>query len=75
MMNEDVRQRMEDEYGLATGGGQAISGILSGFTRKYSEDFTYRLIDYEWMGDQMQYRLYPDSGYIDELRKRLEKNA
>ncbi len=72
MMNEDVRQQMEDDYDLATGGGQAISGILSGFTRKYSEDFTYRLIDYEWMGDQMQYRLHPDSGYIDELRERLE---
>ena len=71
MLNEDVRQRMEDDYDLSTGGGQAISGILSGFTRKYSEDFTYRLIDYEWMGDQMQYRLHPDSGYLDELRERL----
>ncbi len=71
MLNEDVRQRMEDEYDLATGGGQAISGILSGFTRKYSKKFTYRLIDYEWMGDQMQYSLNPESGYLDELRERL----
>jgi hypothetical protein len=71
MLNEDVRQRMEDEYDLATGGGQAISGILSGFTRKYSEDFTYILVDYEWIGDQMQYRLHPDSGCINELRERL----
>jgi len=72
MLNGDIRQRMEDEYDLSTGGGQAISGILSGFTRKYSEDFTYTLVDYEWMGDQMQYRLNPESGYLDELRERFE---
>ncbi len=72
MLNEDIRQQMEDEYDLSTGGGQAISGILSGFTRKYSKDFTYSLVDYQWVGDQMQYRLHPDSGYIDELRERLE---
>lgn len=75
MLNEDIRQRMEDEYDLSTGGGQAISGILSGFTRKYSEDFTYTLVDYEWMGDQMEYRLNPDSGYLDELRERLVRSA
>lgn len=75
MLNEDIRQRMEDEYDLSTGGGQAISGILSGFTRKYSEDFTYTLVDYEWMGNQMEYRLNPDSGYLDELRERLVRSA
>lgn len=72
MLNEDIRTRMEDEYGLSTGGGQAISGILAGFTRKYSKNFTYSLVDYEWLGDQMEYRLHPDSGYIEELRGRFD---
>jgi len=75
MLNQEVRQRMEDEYDIPTGSGQAMSGILSGFTRKYSKDFTYTIIDCDWMGDQMQYRLDPDSGYIDELRERLEMEA
>ena len=75
MLNEDIRQQMEDEYDLSTGGGQAISGILSGFTRKYSKNFTYSLVDYQWVGDQMQYRLNTESGYIDELRDRLEVAA
>jgi hypothetical protein len=72
MLNEDIRQQMVDEYDLSTSGGQALSGILSGFTRKYSKDFTYSLVDYQWVGDQIQYRLHPASGYIDELRERLE---
>jgi hypothetical protein len=72
MLNEDIRERMEDEYDLSTSGGTAMSGILAGFTRKYSKNFTYSLIDYEWLGDQMQYRLHLDSGFIEELRERFD---
>jgi hypothetical protein len=75
MLSEDIHRRLEDEYGLSTGGGQAISGILSGFTRNYNKDFTDTLVDGRWTGNQMEYRLNTDSGYMDKLREGLVRSA
>lgn len=72
MLNEDIRQKMEEEYGLSSKGGQAIAGILSGFTRKYGKDFRKGLVDARWTGDQVKYRLNRDSGWEDELRAGLD---
>jgi hypothetical protein len=55
LSNEEIRQRLEDDYDLNCGGPQAISGIRSGFTRKYGKGFS--VDERDWMGDQNQYRL------------------
>lgn len=73
MLNEDIRQKMEEEYGLSSGGGQAIAGILSGFTRKYGKDFSDSLVENRWTGDQVKYRLNRDSDYEKELREGLNE--
>lgn len=66
--NEDIRTRMEEEYGLSTGGPQGISGIRSGITRKYGDEFD--LDEQHWRGNQNEYRLNPD--HIEELRENLD---
>jgi hypothetical protein len=71
LLNTEIRQRMEDEYGLATGGGQALGRVLAGLTTKYGKHFTKRLILDEWTGEQVQYQLNPESGYVGELRERF----
>jgi uncharacterized protein with ParB-like and HNH nuclease domain len=71
VLNEDIRQKMEEEYNLSSGGGQAMAGILSGFTRKYNKDFRDRLIANQWAGSQVKYRLNPESEFEAELRERL----
>ncbi|EMA19246.1 DUF262 domain-containing protein [Haloarcula argentinensis] len=71
IVNQEIRQRMENEYDLSSGGSRAVSGILSGFTRKYSNGFTWNLVNYRTTGRGTEYRLNPDSGYIEELRERL----
>lgn len=71
VLNADIRQKMEDEYDLSSGGGQAMAGILSGFTRKYDKHFTWTLLDNQWTGNQVKYRLNPESGFESELRERL----
>ena len=53
--NEEVRRRLEEDFGLNSGGPQAIAGIRSGFTRKYGKGFS--IDERDWMGDQNQYRL------------------
>lgn len=66
--NETIRERMEKEYGLSTGGSQGISGIRSGFTRKYGDDFD--LDERNWIGTQNEYRL--NSNYVEELQQNLD---
>jgi hypothetical protein len=75
ILNEDVHQQMADDFELATGGINATAGILAGLTRKYSRDFTYHLISYNRIGEQVQYRINPELGYLDALRERLEAPA
>ena len=53
--SEDLRNRMEGEYGHSTGGPQALAGIRAGFTRKYGDDLN--LVERHWMGDQNEYKL------------------
>jgi hypothetical protein len=67
--NEEVRERMQDDYGVETSGPQAIAGVRAGFTRKYGDEFN--LDQRRWRDelDQNQYRLNPD--YIDELEEGL----
>ena len=71
VVNQEIPQRMKDEYGVSSGGNKAMAGILAGFTRKYSRKFTWNLFDYRTAGRGGEYRLNPDSGYLDELRERL----
>lgn len=66
---------MDKDYGLSSGGGQAISGILSGFTRKYGKDFTNSLVESRWTGSQIEYRLNTDTGYKNELLERLDNDT
>ncbi|MDY6775198.1 MAG: HNH endonuclease family protein [Halobacteria archaeon] len=72
-LNEEIRQRIEQKHGLRVSDrGQALAGITSGFTRKYGNDFTWReLLDYRHPDDQFEFRLSPNSGYIEELREKL----
>lgn len=72
---EDISRRMETEYDFSSVGPRAIPAALSGFTRKYSQDFTWDLFDYRRTSDGVEYRLNPDSGYVDELRERLARVA
>lgn len=72
MLNEDIRQKMGDEYGLSSSEGQAIAGILSGFTRKYGKDFRTSLVENRWAGNQVKYRLNRDEGFEEELRAGLD---
>jgi Protein of unknown function (DUF1524). len=73
--SDDIRQQMLDEYDLSSGGSRAVAGVLSGFTRKYSNDFTWNLIDYRTTGSGSEYRLNPDSGYLKGLRERLVRST
>jgi len=63
MLNEEIRHQLEEEYSLNCGGPQAISGIRSGFTRKYGEEFS--IDERDWMGEQNRYRL--NENYRDEI--------
>ncbi|PSP37982.1 hypothetical protein BRC71_08400 [Halobacteriales archaeon QH_7_65_31] len=63
--NEEIRRRLEDNYDLSCGGPQAISGIRSGFTRKYGKEFN--VDERDWMGDQNQYRL--NEQYREEIEE------
>ena len=53
--SEDLRNRMEREYGHSTEGPQALAGIRAGLTRKYGDDLN--LVERHWMGDQNEYKL------------------
>lgn len=64
--NEEVRRRLEEDFGLNSGGPQAIAGIRSGFTRKYGKRFS--IDERDWMGDQNQYRL--NEQYRSEIEER-----
>lgn len=64
--NEEVRRRLEEDFGLNSGGPQAIAGIRSGFTRKYGKGFS--IDERDWMGDQNQYRL--NEQYRSEIEER-----
>jgi hypothetical protein len=67
--NEEVRERMQDDYGVETSGPQAIAGVRAGFTRKYGDEFD--LDQRRWRDElgQNQYRLNLD--YSDELEDGL----
>jgi len=65
LSNEEIRQRLEDDYDLSCGGPQAISGIRSGFTRKYGKGFS--VDERDWMGDQNQYQL--NEQYREEIEE------
>jgi hypothetical protein len=56
---------------LARGGGMADSGIFSGCTRTYIEEYTYHLIKYKCMRDEILYFLSPDLVYRDASREPL----
>ena len=64
--NEEVRRQLEEDYGLNSGGPQAIAGIRSGFTRKYGSGFS--VDERDWMGEQNQYRL--NEQYREEIEER-----
>ena len=66
LSNEEIRQQLENDYDLNCGGPQAISGIRSGFTRKYGKEFS--VDERDWMGDQNQYRLN------DQYREEIAEN-
>lgn len=73
---DEIGRRMETEHNLSSVGPRAIPATLSGFTRKYSQDFTWDLFDYrKTSSGGIEYRLNPGSGYVDELRERLAKAA
>lgn len=75
ILNEEIRQRMEDEYGLATKGGTSMAGIVGGLTNRYSEEFTWAplgLLDWRWADNQIEYRLNPGGRFEEELRERLK---
>ncbi|ELZ20833.1 hypothetical protein C475_19578 [Halosimplex carlsbadense 2-9-1] len=65
LSNEEIRRQLEDDYDLNCGGPQAISGIRSGFTRKYGKGFS--VDERDWMGDQNQYRL--NEQYREEIEE------
>jgi len=74
ILNEDIRQRMEDEYGLATKGGTSMAGIVGGLTNRYSEEFTWApsgLLDWRLADNQNEYRLNPDGRFRKDLQERL----
>lgn len=75
MRSKGIRQRMADEYDLSSGGSRAVTGIISGWTRKYSSDFTWNLIHHRSADNRSEYRLNPDSDYIEELRERLTRSV
>lgn len=64
--NEEIRQRLKEDYNLDSAGPQAVAGIRSGFTRKYGDGFSVDKRD--WMGDQNQYRL--NEQYREEIEER-----
>ena len=68
LTNAEIRRRLAEEHDLQTGGSQGISGIRSGFSRKYGTEFD--LDERNWLGEQNEYRLNP--AYVDELRARLD---
>lgn len=66
--SSELRQRMEDEHDVGTGGGRALAGILAGFTRKYGDDFD--LVTVNWGDGQGLYQLNPNRPeYIAELEE------
>jgi hypothetical protein len=65
LSNEEIRRQLEDDYDLNCGGPQAISGIRSGFTRKYGKGFS--VDERDWMGDQNQYQL--NEQYREEIEE------
>lgn len=64
--NEEIRRQLEEDYGLSCGGPQVMSGIRSGFTRKYGNNFS--IDERDWMGEQNQYRLN------QQYREEIEEN-
>lgn len=72
LTSTELRQRMSSEYGVETGGGRALAGILAGFTRKYGEDFD--LVEVNWGDGEGLYRLNPDRPeYIEELEEHFDE--
>ncbi|QLG62030.1 hypothetical protein [Halorarum salinum] len=66
LTSSELRQQMEEDHGVETGGGRALAGIIAGLTRKYGNDF--ELIDVQWGDDQGLYQLNPDyPQYIEEI--------
>jgi hypothetical protein len=71
-ITEDICEQAEDKHGVSIGGGQAMAGILSGLTQKYSKTFTWNLFDFSSSEAGVKYRLAPDSAYIDDLQERFD---
>lgn len=66
LTSTELRQRMQDEHDVSTGGGRALAGILAGFTRKYGDDF--EIVRVDWGDGEGLYQLNPDRPqYIEEI--------
>lgn len=67
MLNGDLRQQMDEQYGKTIESGPALSGVLAGLSRKYGKEFRSDLIEGSWTGDEVKFRLNLE--YEEELRE------
>lgn len=67
LTSTELRQRMEDEHDVGTGGGgRALGGVLAGFTRKYGDEF--EVVRVNWGDGEGLYQINPDRPlYIQEI--------
>jgi hypothetical protein len=70
ILNGELRQQMDEQYGKTIETGSALSGVLAGLSRKYSKEFRKDLIEGSWTGDEVKFRLNRD--YEEELREGLD---
>jgi len=69
VLNGELRQQMDEQYGKTIETGPALSGVIAGLSRKYGKEFRNDLIEGSWTGDEVKFRLNRD--YEEELREGL----
>jgi len=70
VLNGELRQQMDEQYGKTIDTGPALSGVIAGLSRKYGKEFRNDLIEGSWTGDEVKFRLNRD--YEEELREGLD---
>lgn len=70
ILNEELRRQMDEQFGKTIESGPALSGVLAGLSRKHGKDFRRHLIEGDWVGDEVRFRLNRD--YEQELREGLD---
>lgn len=70
ILNEELRQQMDEQHGKTIETGPALSGVLSGLSKKHGTDFRSDLIEGDWVGDEVRFRLNRE--YEQELREGLD---